>query len=46
MRIERGGALQDYDAMTVRLCKPSLRHSGWLGAPRLRPGRRAGGQPG
>jgi hypothetical protein len=46
MRIECSGALQDYDAMTVRLCKPSLRHSGRLGAPRHRPGRHAGGQPG
>ena len=32
MRIECNGELQDYDAMTVRLRKPSPRHPGWLGA--------------
>jgi hypothetical protein len=46
MTFESSGELQDYHAMTARSERPSLRHSGWLGAPRHVPGRHAGEQPG
>lgn len=46
MTFESSGELRDYHAMTARSEKPSLRHPGWLDAPRHVPGRYAGEQPG